>query len=232
MSKQYFMPRNEADKKDWLQNFANKLGGYATKYNITAPEVADMGASYTYYDYWVNYSNQYGEYIKKLTQYRNELKDGIEAGATASVQPVPPTMGVVPTAVNPGIFKRAVSIAGVIKKRSNYTEADGMDLGIEGSEAPQQRINDAKPTISLQLVQGGKPEVVWSKEQYDGIDIYVDRGTGVFAFLATDTYPNYIDTFTLPASGTSALWKYKTIYRYNDVQVGQWSDIVVLAVGG
>ena len=32
MSKKPFMPRAEADKVTWLQNFANKLGTYATKY--------------------------------------------------------------------------------------------------------------------------------------------------------------------------------------------------------
>lgn len=61
----------------------------------------------------------------------------------------------------------------------------------------------------------------------------VDRGDGKgFVFLAEDTVPGYTDTAALPASGASAVWKYKGIYREADVQVGQWSDVVSTPVMG
>lgn len=230
--KKYFMPRSEADKLSWLKNFANKLGTYATKYNVIAAEVTDMQNSAAYYDYWYNYAVQYAEYNKKLTQYKTELRDGIPAGATASVAPVPPTFAAAPTAVAPGIFVRASSLAVIIKKRSNYTQADGNDLGIEGSEIAATVAHNSttiKPTIVVRLIQGGKPEIVWTKGDFDGIDIYVDRGSNNFEFLATDTYPNYTDNTPLPTTG-AAVWKYKAIYRYGDDQIGLWSDIVTVAV--
>jgi len=62
------------------------------------------------------------------------------------------------------------------------------------------------------------------------IFLHRDRGTG-FVFLGIDTVPDYTDTQTLPA-GQSALWKYKAIYRLNDERVGQWSDVVSVAVAG
>jgi hypothetical protein len=34
----------------------------------------------------------------------------------------------------------------------------------------------------------------------------------------------------LPASGTAAVWKYRAIYRYDDIEVGQWSDVVSIKV--
>jgi hypothetical protein len=231
MTKKYFIPRQELEKLGWLQNFANKLGGYAAKYGLTVGEVADMVAAAIFYAFWANYINQYNEYNKKLIQYRNELRDGLPDGATASVAPTPPVLGVVPSAVPPGIFKRAASIAAIIKNRTAYTEADGLDLGIEGSEAAKANLLDAKPSISLRLVQGGKPEVVWAKAGFDGIDIYVDRGNGSWVFLATDTYPNYIDNAPLPAGGTAAVWKYKAIYKYDDEVAGDWSDVVSITVG-
>ena len=232
--KKYFLPRTEADKLTWLKNFANKLGTYATKYGITAAEVTDMQNSAAFYDYWYNYNTQYAEYNKKLTQYKTELRDGIPAGATASVAPVPPTCAAAPTSVAPGIFVRATSLAGIIKKRSTYTEADGQDLGIEGTEdnSSAARIEaETKPTISVRLIQGGKPEIVWTKGDFDGIDIYVDRGNNQFVFLATDTYPNYTDNAPLPTTG-AAVWRYKAIYRYGDEITGQYSDIASIAVGG
>ena len=231
MSRKYFMPSTYLGKFQWLQNFANKVGNYAAKYGLTAAEVADMVAAALFFAYWTNYTNQYAEYQKKLTQYLAELRDGVPAGATSSVPPIPPVIGVAPPAVDPGIFKRAIAMVGVIKNRRNYTDADGKDLGIEGVDIPATDLINAKPVIVLRLVQGGKPEFVWSKGDFDGIDIWVDRGSGTWVFLATDTYPNYIDMYTLPANGQTALWKYKAIYRYGDDVVGNWSDVVSLAVG-
>jgi len=63
------------------------------------------------------------------------------------------------------------------------------------------------------------------------VEIWADRGDGKgFAFLAVDTVPDYVDTAALPA--TAATWKYKAIYRLNDEQVGQWSAVASIAVGG
>ena len=231
MSKKYFMPRTNMGKFQWLQNFANKIGNYAAKYGLTTTEVADMVAAAIFYAYWNNYANQYAEYQKKLTQYLTELREGVDAGSAASLEPTPPSVGTVPAAVEPGIFKRAIALVNSIKSKTNYTTADGNDLGIEGADIAATDLINAKPAIELRLVQGGKPELLWRKGFFDGIDIWVDRGNGSWAFLATDTYPDYIDTFTLPATGQTALWKYKAIYRYGDDVVGLWSDVVSIEVG-
>ncbi len=52
------------------------------------------------------------------------------------------------------------------------------------------------------------------------------------SFLAIDTIPDFLDTAPLLAAGASALWKYKAIYRLNDKQVGQWSDVASTSVTG
>ena len=39
-------------------------------------------------------------------------------------------------------------------------------------------------------------------------------------------------TTASPAPGTGAVWKYKSIYREADVQVGQWSNVVSIPVAG
>ncbi|HRH60894.1 MAG TPA: hypothetical protein PL045_10015 [Chitinophagaceae bacterium] len=229
MAKQYFLPRQDADKQIWLQNFSNKLGTYKVKYNITDDEVADAIASSVYFTYYLDCANQNSAYNKKLTQYKNELRDGIAAGGSPSVIPTPPTLPAAPHEVAPGIFKRMASIAAVIKSKSNYTIADGQDLGIEGAEEAD---GPDKPAISVRLGDGGHPEIVWKKAGMDALDIYVKRSSGDWLFLATDTVPNYTDTFALPATGESSLWKYKCIYRNDDQQVGNWSDEISITVSG
>jgi len=231
MAKQYFLPRPDLEKNEWLQNFAAKLPTYSAKYNIAAAEVTDTTDGAAYFAYWLNAKNLTEEYSKKFTQFKNELRDGIPAGTTPSLVPAPPVLGVVPTAVAPGILVRAAAIANVIKSKSNYTVGDGNDLGIEGAETSFDPAT-MKPEIKIRLIEGGKPEIVWKKAGMDSIEIWVDRGTGVFAFLAIDTVPNYTDTFALPAAGATAIWKYKAIYRVDDAHVGMWSDVVSQTVTG
>src|SRR6266446_6986031 len=65
----------------------------------------------------------------------------------------------------------------------------------------------------------------------DILEIQVDRGDGKgWVFLTYDTTPNYTDTFPLPATPTK--WKYRAIYRVGDAQVGVWSNVVEITVGG
>src|SRR3990172_8143200 len=135
MAKQRFLSDSDQGKITWLGNFSGKLAGtagYATKYNITPEEIADLVAGHLYISFWADYLNQYKEYLKKVTAYKNELRDGVPAGGSASVEPTPPVLGIVPPAVAPGIFKRAIAIANRIKVHIGYTVADGQDLGLEG----------------------------------------------------------------------------------------------------
>ena len=116
-----------------------------------------------------------------------------------------------------------------IKAHPGYTEAIGQDLNIIGAEQTVDTGN-AKPALKLELA-AGHPNVKWPKGAFDAVEIWVDRGAGS-SFLAIDTVPDYLDTAPLPAPGASAVWKYKAIYRLNDTQVGQWSDVVSIAVQG
>ncbi|MFN8284444.1 MAG: hypothetical protein U0U67_14580 [Chitinophagales bacterium] len=231
MKKNGFLPRTDSEKETWLRNFANKIAQYSAKYNITAAEVADILASLLYFSYHLNYKTQYGEYLKKLNAYIKEIKDGLPAGVTASVAPVAPTLTAAPPAVSAGIFKRVKAFANRIKSHINYTESDGLDLGIEVSTVKKAKPNldTIKPTIKVHLIEGGQPEIIWSKNGMDALEIWVDRGDGNdFVRCDIDTKPNYIDNHSLPVK--AELWKYKSIYRMDDKIVGHWSDIVSITV--
>ena len=249
MAKQRYLPQGDPGKNSWLTNFANKLAGYASKYNLTAAEVADMIASQLVFAYWFNYQTQFKEYMLKLTAYKNELRDGVPAGGSPSVEPTPPVIGPVPAAVAPGIFGRATSIGNRIKENTGYTVADGNDLGLEGAEVIVD--TNIKPVIKTVLAAGGHPELQWKKGAgTDGIHFFVKRGTGVtptpgsptppgggaalpgFIFLASDTEPHYTDTAALPALGQSEVWTYKAIYFSDGANFGQWSDEVKVTVTG
>jgi len=134
-----------------------------------------------------------------------------------------------PAAVAANIFGRVAALVVRIKNHPGYTEAIGQDLGVIGAEETVD-LHSLKPALKLTL-QAGRP-VGWTKQGLDGVEIWVDRGTGTFAFLAIDAVPDYLDTAPLPAPGAGAVWKYKAIYRLNDEPVGQSSDVASLSVMG
>jgi len=150
----------------------------------------------------------------------------IEGGAKTT----PPTLAPAPAEVAADIFGRIAALAARIKKHPGYTESIGQDLSIIGAEQTID-FENLKPVLKLSL-KAGHPNVGWTKQALDAVEIWVDRGSGTFAFLAIDTVPDYLDTASLPAPGASAVWKYKAIYRLSDEQVGQWSDVAAIIVMG
>lgn len=227
--KNYYLPREDQALVLWLLNFSNKLGAYATKYGIAAAEVTDIANGANYLNYWLNVKNQLEEFGKRLTQFKEELKDGVKTGGAPSVVPVLPTFATAPTAAPSGLLTRVRALANRIKAHAGYTEADGQDLGIIGEEVTLDLFN-VKPELSYRL-KAGKPEIIWKKKGMDGIHIYVDRtGSGEFVFLARDSSPNYVDNYPLPTANMSAVWAYKVVYVKNDEEVGQVSDVLNITV--
>ena len=229
MAKKSFLPRSEAEKSAWLNNFAAKLPTYAAKYLVPTAVVTAIQQDAAVYKYFLDYTNQVAEYTRKLTQFKKELSQGANTNLVVPTLPAAPVSPFPPSA---GIFRRASSWANIIKKSLAYLESDGLDLGLEGSELSASLRSVLKPTIALRLIEGGRPEIVWQKGQADGIEIYVDRGSGTFEFLNIDLKPNYIDIAPLPATGVAQVWKYRAIYRLDDHSVGQWSDTVEISVKG
>jgi hypothetical protein len=140
----------------------------------------------------------------------------------------PPTA---PAAVPGNIFGRNSALATRIKHHPAYAESIGRDLGIIGPERATVDPVAVQPELTLGL-QAGHPNVGWTRQNMDALEIHVDRdGTG-FVFLTIDTVPDYLDTAPLPPAGTAAVWRYKAIYRLGDEQTGQWSAIASITVGG
>ncbi|MFN7119509.1 MAG: hypothetical protein ACK4TA_22125 [Saprospiraceae bacterium] len=230
MTHDYYLPANDEERGIWLNNFAGKLPQYAHKYAITPDELSDITKSAAYFDAFIKYRNQLTAFQKSLTEHRNAVADGLSNG-TVLPPPTPPAM-LLPEPVPMGIFKRVRALVGRIKAHVNYSEADGRDLGLIGAAQPAKDFNTAKPYILLQLVAGGRPEVLWNRQGMSALEIQKHTGDGKWRTLTLDTVPNYIDREPLPPSGQSEVWYYRAIYHYKDERVGQWSDEVRITVTG
>jgi len=222
-----YLPKTDTGKAQFLANFAAKLPGYQATFTLTAVQVSDAADASAYFQWTLTAQNIYGTRAQDWTAFKNELRDGPLGGSLTP--PLAPVLAAVPDAptFGNGIFKWVADLVGVIKRHANYTTAIGEDLGIIGGE---QTFNpqEGKPTLQLSVINNNQIRVAWRKGNYQGVYIEVDRGTG-WIFLATDSVPDYIDTHALPASPTA--WKYRAVYRLDDINVGQWSDVAQITVG-
>lgn len=123
----------------------------------------------------------------------------------------------------------ASRITARIKSSRNYTEAIGQALGLVGSIKSIDP-SSWKPELTATL-EANHPQIAWPKGHADSLEIMVDRGDDKgFVPLTITTSPRYSDTSPVPAH--AAVWHYKGIYRLKDEQVGQWSNVQSIAVGG
>jgi hypothetical protein len=234
MSQQYYLPASDAARATWLVTFAATAPTFAAKYGLTAAELASLAADAVAFGNILAAQNTFINLGQQLTAYKNALRNGLPAGQVPAVPTVPALVLGAPVA--PGIFQRTAALVNRIKTHLQYTDADGQAMGISGAEdtvAARVDPSTTKPTLVLRLAAGGQVEVVWKKAGHSAVEIQVDRHDGKgWALLAIDTQPNYLDTYALPAPGQSAKWSYRALYRDADEPVGQWSDVVSMAVAG
>lgn len=228
MSKSY-LPDAENNRVSWIQNFDVKLPNYATKYGISAAELADVRQSSLGLAFYVGYSSQIAEYSKKMNTFKVEMAKGSVGALTL---PVAPVMGTPPTLPPAGIFKRVATIVSKIKGHAQYTENDGLDLGIVAAQSRTVDPSVVKPVISVRIITDGHPEINWTKGGHDGIEIQVDKGNNTWQFLGIDLKPNYTDTSALPPTGSTELRRYRAIYIEDDHHIGLWSDVTEISVIG
>lgn len=229
MTRDYYLPSSDEARVPWLNNYATKLPKYAMKYNIAPEEVMDMQISAPYFDAFIKFRNQMRAFVSSLTDRRDEMSEGDNNGAP--LQPLEPPMMMLPPPPLPGIFKRVRAMVARIKSHMNYSEADGIDLGIVGAESTTD-VNNIKPVFTIRLIAGGHPEVLWTRQGMTAVEIQKRVGDEPWRALAIDTVPNYTDKEPLPPAGKSEVWQYRIIYLLKDERVGQWSDVVSITVTG
>jgi hypothetical protein len=238
MSKEFYLPDDDNGKEAWLNNFAAKLPTYATTLGLAAATITQTEADATNFTAGMTALTAYKKYAKNITAYKNHLRDGDVNNTPIGTLADPPDLPAFSASIIGNIFGRNRKLVNTLKNNANYTLAIGQNLGIEGTEEntggpATQKSAAEKPILTIVLQSGGHPLVKWTKGINTSLKIMVDRGTGVFGFLAIDTHPDYLDTAPLPVIGTSAIWKYMAIYLdSDDDEIGQWSEVAQVTVTG
>lgn len=178
---------------------------------------------------------QFGTNVKAFyMNFEERLAANQATPSGASPQAGPPALMALPTfttpavvPVNTGALNRLFDIVQMIKQHGSFTETIGSDLGAAQSGP---NFTTLRPEITA-AVAGSGVQLGWGgyARHLDPCGIYVDRGS-CWGPLAQDSTPGYTDTTPHPA--TPPKWKYKSIYRVDDAQVGIWSAGVNVIVGG
>jgi hypothetical protein len=223
--------KNDAAFNAQLKNFVNKIDTYKATLGLSADEVSSVTGDALAFDYVVTSQLATQTFAQNYTSYKNLLRKGGEVAL--GVLPVLPALAAPPAMPLPNLESRFRNLLQRITHSNAYTEAMGLDLGIESPAATASRasLDAGKPDFFIELSSGGHPNLRWTKGRYQGVEIWKDSGSG-FAKLDRDMRPDYIDKTNLPPAGATALWKYKMVYLLDDEPIGQWSNVVVVTVHG
>ena len=229
-----YLPVREGDIGNWLQVFGHGLGKYGATLGLTPAEIADGQANCLFGAAVIEVQNEVAGYAKSLTQFKQAA---LWATGPCTAWPAGYTLpAALPPLSHAGVLALVTLLVKRLKAYPAYTVDIGKELGIEGTTpvvAAAASVAAAKPVLKVRLDTGGHPLVLWKKGDMEGVEIWVDRSdTKGSTLLAFDTVPDYLDTATLPAVGTSAVWTYKAIYHIGGGQIGQWSDDVKISVMG
>ena len=203
MAKSDYFPRPDGELLIWHDRFILNLAALKTQLGLTDEDIASC-----------NTDNQ--ELHGKVSAAN--IAAAASHHATADKQ------------AYRGQFENKVrALSRRIKAHPGYTEALGSLLGIIGAEINTD-LSDAKPVLKATDQTGGNVVLSFQKHKSDGINIYSQReNESEFVFLARDTQTHYVDSRPLLIAGKPELRRYTAVYVVKDLEVGQYSDELVVS---
>jgi hypothetical protein len=208
---------------EWLENFNAKLPGtLATKYGITAGELAQLQKDNDWTQYWVQAKLQTEMQKKQINDYFDTItKEPDEP------QPAEPTLNLpegTPAPVPPGVRRRVRDIAAKIKgQKAIYNQADGELLGIVGTTAT--RPDSPKPTFDLTTLANFSLQADYKKAGFKSIRFEYQHKGGAWQLGMIFTSSPGVFQVPPQVAGVAEQIFVRAIYLENNQPVGEYSDI-------
>jgi hypothetical protein len=222
------IPRDDASRLSLLRHLNATLPGMADLLGIPADTLTRLDKATASFGFALDWQTALKNAAEGAVALKLAVRDGPVTGALV-VHPV-----TLPTPPEGPLFEAVVDflveLIAFIKGQPHYTEAIGQTLNILPIKAPPVDLDSLQPALSNKFVND-HPSLNWAKAGMEALEIEVDRGNG-FTLLTIDSHPGHLDTAPLPPAGTTALWRYRAIYRLKDQRVGQWSVVLEVAVKG
>jgi hypothetical protein len=211
-----------------IAEFAEALPTFAGTLDLTVLQVGNAQNDADFISFVITKNLAADGYKQNWVKLKDQVRYGKNGDVLAAFPP-PVDVSSPPTAVQPNVEKRFRELVKIIKAHPNYTKGIGETLKIEKAETTVNP-SEGKPSFKV-FLDSGSPVLKWMKGIYEGVEVWVDRGTG-YTKAERDLRPPFVDKHTLPPAGQSAVWKYKMIYLLKDETIGLWSDEVSVTVVG
>ena len=213
-----------------IRNFLSAYPDHKDEMKVLASKIVDLEKGSIYMDFFLDIQNKVHTTSSTLTSYKNMIRHGkgndiLGAKPALTVYPL-----VVPPICNANVEGLFRDIIQDCVNSGNLTEDVAKALGIF-AEASTTVLADGTPAVSLKSMSGGHPSLHTKLEGYDAYEIWKDAGKG-FVFHNVSTASDFSDYSPLPALGVEEIWKYKIIFRYQNLQIGHWSATISVAVNG
>ena len=167
-----------------------------------------------------------------FTSYKNLVLHGHGTDVLGALPVLPIYPTVKPPICDANVEALLREIAQVCVNSGNLTEDIAKALGLFEDPTVVSLANGT-PDLSLKSMSGGHPMLHTILNGYDGFEIWKDSGTAAgFVFHNVSTAADFTDQAALPALGVEVIWKYKIIYRHQNLQIGNWSTTISVAVKG
>jgi hypothetical protein len=200
-----FIPTNEGDYGDWLQNLWTKLPTHGPVLGLSAPDMTTLQG--------------------QIVEQQGRHTEAETARSHAAAMEAQEATG--KTTLN-GILRGRIANW---KTLAGYSQMMGEDLKIIGSGIVVDEEN-YKPEISVKVV-GGEIRVPFKKKGVDGVNVYCRlRGTSAWRKLAFDSSSPYVDTAPLANPAVPETREYMARGVIKDAEIGQDSDIVSVTFAG
>ena len=222
------IPRDDAGRLSLLRHLNATLPSMADLLGVPTETLTRLDQATTSFGFALDYQTALKNAAEGAVALKVAVRDGPVTGALV-VHPVTlPTPPAGP--LFEGVYNFLVELITFIKGQAHYTDAIGQTLNILPIKTLPVDLDSLQPVLSVKFVND-QPFLNWAKAGMEALEIEVDRGNG-FTLLTIDSHPGHLDTAPLPPTGTTALWRYRGIYRLKDQRVGQWSAVLEVAVKG
>ena len=221
------IPRIESELVPWLTNFGQKLAQYATTLGFTVPEVEQTQVEIDYVIYLLNVRLPYVRQTQSATvEYKNFILSGdpLLPAPTSLPGSVPPPAYPVP--VPAGVLTRLRKLIQVIKTRPAYTEAIGLDLGLQSTSTNSPET----PTINLTHATAGAVTIGWNKAGWSGVRFQSRAKGGEWTDIGIDLHSPFVDTRPLGTPFQPEGREYRACYLDGDTPQPSFSPVLEVTV--